>query len=77
MTLKLKPIIAEQAKEKQAEAGGAVRQKSDKAVVDTKKELAKAAGVSHDTIHKVEVIEKKATPQTKQLVHKGIERKKI
>jgi len=37
------------AKAKQREGGGAVRQISDKAVVDTKKELAKAAGVSHDT----------------------------
>lgn len=57
LALKLKPIIAEKAKEKQSEAGGAVRQKSDKAVVDTKKELAKVAGVSHDTIHKVETIQ--------------------
>lgn len=29
-------------------------QKSDKAVVDTKKEVAKLAGVSHDTIAKVD-----------------------
>lgn len=57
LALKLKPLIAEKAKEKQSEAGGAVRQKSDKAVVDTKKELAKVAGVSHDTIHKVETIQ--------------------
>ena len=57
-----KPVIAEKAKEKQIEAGGAVRQKSDKAVVDTKKELAKLAGVSHDTIAKVEKIEAKAAP---------------
>ena len=37
-------------------------QNSDKAMeeikpIDTKKELAKTAGVSHDTIHKVEKIE--------------------
>lgn len=71
LALKLKPLIAEQAKEKQAEAGGAVRQKSDKAVIDTKKELAKVAGVSHDTIHKVEKIEEKASDRTKQLVREG------
>lgn len=47
--------LKREAKERQAEAGGAVRQKSDKAVIDTKKELAKIAGVSHDTIHRVEV----------------------
>ncbi len=52
LALKLKPLIAEKAKAKQSEAGGAVRQKSDKAVIDTKKELAKIAGVSHDTIIK-------------------------
>ena len=57
LALRLKPAIAEKAKDKQSEAGGAVRQKSDKAVVDTKKELAKVAGVSHDTIHKVETIQ--------------------
>lgn len=51
-----KPVIAEKAKEKQAEAGGAVRQKSDKAVIDTKKELAKVADVSHDTIQKAGAI---------------------
>ena len=71
LALKLKPVIAEKAKEKQIEAGGAVRQKSDKAVIDTKKELAKVAGVSHDTIHKVEKIEAEATPQVKQAVRDG------
>ena len=50
LALKLKPMIAEKAKEKQSEAGGAVRQKSDKAVVDTKKELAKVAGVSQSGV---------------------------
>ena len=30
--------------------------------IDTQKELAKADGVSHDTIHKVEVIEKESGP---------------
>jgi hypothetical protein len=35
-------FIAEKAKEKQIEAGGALRQKSDKAEIDTKKELARA-----------------------------------
>ena len=71
LALKLKPVIAEKAKEKQSEAGGAVRQKSDKAVVDTKKELAKVAGVSHDTIHKVETIEKNAPESVKEAVRSG------
>lgn len=71
LALKLKPVIAEKAKEKQSEAGGAVRQKSDKAAIDTKKELAKVAGVSHDTIHKVETIEKKAPEEVKEAIRRG------
>ncbi len=39
--------------------------------VDTKKELAKLAGVSHDTIHKVEVIEEQAPDDIKQQVKTG------
>ena len=66
LALKIKPVIAAKAKKKQIEAGGAVRQKSDKAVVDTKKELAKLAGVSHDTIAKVEKLVDNATPEIKQ-----------
>ena len=54
MALKLKSIYAAQAKEKQRESGGAVPQKSVKAPIDTQKELAKVAGVSHDTINKAE-----------------------
>ena len=71
LALKLKPIIAEQAKEKQSEAGGAVHQKSDKAVITTGKELAKIAGVSHDTIHKVEAIEKSNDEKLKEQVRSG------
>ena len=73
LALKLKPVIAEKAKEKQAEAGGAVRQKSDKAVIDTKKELAKVAGVSHDTIHKVEAIQNSGNQQLIDDVREGRE----
>lgn len=73
LALKLKPVIAEKAKEKQSEAGGAVRQKSDKAVIDTKKELAKVAGVSHDTIHKVEAIQKSGNEQLIKDVREGRE----
>ena len=55
LALKLKPLIAEKAKEQQGTRTD-ICQKSDKSI-DTKKEVAKVAGVSHDTIHKVEVIE--------------------
>lgn len=59
LALKLKPIIAEKAKEKEAERK-TTYQKSEKSslpTVNTTKELAKVAGVSHDTIHKVETIQ--------------------
>ena len=59
LALKLKPIIAEKAKEKETERK-TTYQKSEKSPLpthNTTKELAKTAGVSHDTIHKVEVIQ--------------------
>jgi len=49
LALVLKPLIAAKAKENQVKSGGAVPQKSVNPV-DTQKELAKVAGVSHDTI---------------------------
>lgn len=48
LALRLKPIIQEKAKENQIKSGGAVRQKSAQPV-KTRDELAKLAGVSHDT----------------------------
>ena len=60
LALRLKPVIAEEAKEKETERKTTF-QKSEKSnipVVNTAKELAKLAGVSHDTIAKVEKIEK-------------------
>jgi hypothetical protein len=73
LALKLKPLIAEKAKQKEHERK-MTSQKSDEShfpEIDTKKELAKVAGVSHDTIHKVEVIEAKATPALKEDVKNG------
>ena len=54
LALKLKPIIAEKAKEKMEEGINQYSpcQKSDKASIDTKKELARIAKVSHDTKNK-------------------------
>lgn len=78
LALRLKPIIAEKAKEKQAEYHGnqydGLSQKSVKVQtprIDTQKEVAKAAGVSHDTIHKVEKIQEKATEEQKQDLRTG------
>lgn len=69
LALKLKPVIAEQAKKRQGTRTdkGNIVQKSAR----SRDEVAEIAGVSHDTIHKVEVIKEKATPQTKQLVRDG------
>lgn len=69
LALKLKPVIAEKAKENQG-ARTDICQKSDKSI-DTKKELAKVAGVSHDTIHKVEVIQQKAPEEIREKVKSG------
>lgn len=51
-----------------------IPQKSAKST-ETRKEVAKIAGVSHDTISKVKVIEEKATPEQKEALHTG--KKKI
>jgi DNA-binding XRE family transcriptional regulator len=72
LALKLKPYIEEKAKENQGKRNDltSVRNLTN---VDTKKELAKIAGVSHDTIHKVEVIENEGTDEIKhQLKNKEI-----
>ena len=71
LALKLKPVIAAKAKEKQSESGGAVPQKSAKPPIETRQEIAKAAGVSHDTIAKVERIEAQATPEVKAALKSG------
>jgi hypothetical protein len=65
LALKLKPIIAEKAKERQnlglkSDEGG----RTDDA-------LGKIAGVGKDTIRKVETIERKATPEAKQQIRDG------
>lgn len=70
LALRLKPVIAERAKEQQGNRTD-ICQISDKSPIDTKKELAKAAGVSHDTIAKVEKIEAKAAPEVKEQLRTG------
>jgi len=61
LALRLKPVIAEKAEQNLHLSDGKGCQKSDKVKpIDTKQELAKVAGVSHDTIAKVERIEEEA-----------------
>ena len=73
LALRLKPVIAEKAKEKEAERKTTFQksEKSSMPQVNTTKEIAKAAGVSHDTIAKVEKIEEKATQEVKEQLRKG------
>lgn len=69
LALRLKPVISAKAKENQGHRTD-ISQKSVKST-DTQKELAKVAGVSHDTISKVEKIEAKATPEIKTQLRTG------
>ena len=76
LVLKLKEIIAAKAKERQRTSTGGsspqLRQISAKAEkIETREELAKAAGVSHDTIDKVHIIEQNATPEQKKRLSTG------
>lgn len=70
LALKLKPIIAKSAKAQQG-ARTDICQKSDRSPIDTKKEIAATAGVSHDTIHKVEAIQNSGDPRLIEQVRGG------
>ena len=70
LALELKPIIAEKAKERQGERTDIV-QKSASSYGKTRDELAAIAGVSHDTIAKVERIEKSASEEIRAKVKSG------
>lgn len=81
LALRLKPVIAEKAKENKVSAANRMNASVGNNVsteicenvrpIDTQKEIAKAAGVSHDTIAKVEKIERQATPQIKEQLRNG------
>lgn len=71
LALKLKPIIEAKAKIKQQKGGGAVPQKSAEPHIETRKEIAREAGVSHDTITKTEFLQKHADEKTKTALRTG------
>ena len=71
LALKLKPVIAEKAKERMLSGKANPSQKSGQGKTD--KELAKVAGVSHDTIHKVEAIQNSGNQQLIDDVREGRE----
>jgi hypothetical protein len=70
LALRLEPIIRGKAKDNQIKSGGAVPQKSAEPV-ETRKEVAKIAGVSHDTIDKVKKIIDRGTPEQVERIKKG------
>lgn len=74
LALRLKPVIAARAKEKQKEHGDTapgktLKQKS--AEVNTRLELAKLSGLSHDTIAKAEIISEQAAEEIKSALRMG------
>lgn len=80
LALKLENVVKKKAKANQVMAGnnfGKGCQISDNAVenkitpIDTKKEIAKIAGTSHDTIARVKKIEEKAPEEVKEKVKNG------
>jgi DNA modification methylase len=80
LALKLKDMFSEKAKINLSLSGGDRKSNNRKTgcqipdkAIDTKKELAKIAGVSHDTIAKVQKIEEKATEEQKEKIKKGQE----
>lgn len=72
LALELEDVFKEKAKENQGTRVD-ICQKSDKSInpIDTKKELAKVAKVSHDTISKVKTIEAKASEEVKEKLATG------
>jgi N6-adenosine-specific RNA methylase IME4 len=70
LALELESVFSAKAKEKQQEAGK-LKQISAEASVETRKEIAKVANVSHDTIAKVKKIQAVATPEIKAKLSTG------
>lgn len=71
LSLKLKPLLAEEAKKRQGERNDLkdITQKS--AGSEVRDEIAKAANVSHDTVSKVERIIEKAPEEVKEQLRRG------
>ena len=71
LALKLKPMLAAQAKKRQGTRTDLQNIPQKSAGSEVRDQLAKAAGVSHDTIAKVEKIEAQGTPELKDKVKRG------
>jgi N6-adenosine-specific RNA methylase IME4 len=77
LALELEEVFKQKAKENLSKAGGDKKsgfQISEKPIIEkvnSTKEIAKVANVSHDTIAKVKKIQEKATPEVKELLSIG------
>jgi hypothetical protein len=72
LALELEWVFRERAKEQQVRKPESVKQISaEQNPIETRKELAKVASVSHDTIAKVKKIEEVATPEVKAQLSTG------
>jgi hypothetical protein len=71
----LEDVVRERAKAKQKLSEGRGQKgtqiSADLKPTETRKEIAKIAGVSHDTIDKIKVIEREATPEQKEALTNG------
>lgn len=76
LALKLEPLLREKAKENQAHGATAPGKKSllqnSAEALDTRQELARVAGVSHDTIAKGKLVAEHADEETKQKLRAGL-----
>lgn len=71
LVIKLEPLLSAKAKERQRGSGGAVPQKSSEAPMETREELAKLAGVSHDTVSKVKKIQSSPVVELARMTREG------
>jgi DNA modification methylase len=67
LALELESVFSERAKEKETERKStfSMLKKSDLPIINTHKEVSKIANISDGSLHKVKVIEAKATPEVK------------
>lgn len=70
LVLKLEPLLAERAKANQGRRTD-IGQNSARSSERTKDALARAAGVSHDTVHRVKALEAHADAETKAKLSRG------
>lgn len=63
LALRLKPVAQAKAKERQKEGGATKVVEKSREPVRVDKEIAEAAGVSENTVRKVEKVNAKATPE--------------